>query len=160
MIHGRLKVLRDDRRTEQRIRDELKKLERTYAVAGYPGDVGQHLGSGLTMAELAAVHEFGSVARNIPSRPFMRSTADDPSIQKRGYNLASRILDKVYAGTLKASQGVNQLGAWYVGEIQKRITRGPWVPNTLRTEKAKGSSRPLIDTTQLRNSTTYRVRFF
>lgn len=160
MFSARIRVLRDDASVANHIRAELRKLERTYAVAGYPGDLGNHLGAGLTMAELAAVHEFGSVARNIPSRPFMRTTADDPTVREKGFRLGSRIIDKVYLGTLSAGQGVAQLGEWYVGEIKRSITRRPWTPNSARTIARKGSGRPLIDTAQLRNSTTYRIRHF
>lgn len=123
------------------------------AVAvGIHEDAGMHKDSGLSMAELAAIHEFG--LGNVPERSFLRSWASE-----RGEELVIERAKMIESDLLKgqATQTLNKLGLLAVGEIQQRMALGTPPPNTDATIARKGSSVPLIDTGALRQSITYKV---
>jgi hypothetical protein len=111
----------------------------------------------LTVAMLGAIHEFGSPSENIPARPFMAQTyAKNLSLLK---SRSRAIVKGVQADRITAHEGLSKLGEWYTGAIKEEITTGEFAPLKPATVAAKGSSRPLIDTAQMRNSITWkRVR--
>jgi hypothetical protein len=143
--------------------EELKKLESYHTLVGYPGDsplkedrkkkTGKY-----TVAEVAAVHEFGSVARNIPARPFMAQTADSKQNQSLISRIGESALINLYAGKLTAEQALTRIGEAWIGLTKQTFITGKFAPLSKRTIKAKKSSRPLIDTAQLRNSVTQVIR--
>lgn len=101
----------------------------------------------LTVAQVAQWMEFGT--RNIPARPFLRQTF---------YRGRARIIS--LAKKLIKNGDVNfyeKLGLYTVGLIQSAIRDREFQANSLQTIKRKGSSTPLVDTGQLRNSITYKV---
>lgn len=137
---------------------ELAKAGGSFVKVGYPEEKSKvHKGEGqpIEMAQLAAVHEFGSPSRNIPARPFMAQTFDKhvAEVNKR----VSEIKDRIISGQVTAKQAWAQLGAWYKGMMQKEIRDGGFEPNKLKTIERKGSDRPLIDTGQLRQSIDFEV---
>lgn len=108
--------------------------------------VGIQAGSGEVL-EYAAYNEFGT--RNIPSRPFIRQTADTkrPQIAQA----QARIYDQVINGA-SAKGGMAKLGEWYQGILRANVLNGGWTPNAASTVAKKGSSRPLVDHGVLVNS--------
>ena len=105
--------------------------------------------------EYAAYNEFGT--ERIPSRPFMRRTADTkrPEIFAAMAGFASAIA----TGNLRPQQALNQLGLWYVDRIRQTIqSAGAWAePMSPRTVREKGSSAPLIDTRVMLRSVDHEV---
>lgn len=106
----------------------------------------------------AYLHEKGDPLWRIPPRPFLEPAieAHMPEIQKA----QAFILNKALAGqTDQVDFNINRLGlslqkwvkAWFVD------SRNGWAPNAPRTIKKKGSDRPNIDTSQLRNSIQYVI---
>ena len=55
------------------------------------------------------------------------------------------------------SQVTELVGMQMKSDISSTLTNGPWTPNSPVTIARKGSSRPLIDTGELRASITYRT---
>ena len=108
---------------------------------------------GLSMPEIAASNEFG--ASNVPARPFM-STAFDQNISKinKAINLEYR---KVQDGKKTADKALNLIGVAMVGLIKKQIRAIVTPPNSPRTIKEKGSSKPRIDFGQMIQSVTSKV---
>ena len=104
--------------------------------------------------QLAIIHEFGT--DKIPKRSFIRDSVDQnkDKIQKVISREAKAIADEKY----NTSVAMERLGLYIVGVIKKRISTG--IPPALEenTIKRKGSSIPLIDTGQLRNSITHEVK--
>lgn len=98
-------------------------------------------------------NEFGT--RHIPERPFLRR-AMSGNRSKYGLFLAARAKDIVEQRDT-CERVINQLGLLAVGDIQHEITALRTPPNAPATIKAKGSSNPLIDTGEMRQSVTYRV---
>lgn len=82
--------------------------------------------SPLTVAEVAAVLEFGTEDGHIPERSAVRSTFDEEKeeLQKRSYELMADIL----FGKITRDDALNILGAQLVAAIKKKITTGAGVP--------------------------------
>jgi hypothetical protein len=109
----------------------------------------------ITLAELAAVHEFGSELAGIPERSFIRSTLREE--QPRAEALCLRLARGVIAERLEVDAALGLLGTWAVAAIQAKIRSN--IPPELKqaTIDRKHSSLALVDTGQLLNSITYGI---
>lgn len=107
----------------------------------------------VTVLDVAFWNEFGT--KTIPSRSFIRAwfTETEPQIREK----LGGLMAKVLMGRLDKKTALDQLGVWMVGSIQARMSRGIPPPNAASTILRKGSSKPLIDTGQLRASITFKV---
>jgi len=124
-----------------------------------------HQDSRLTVAQIANVHEFGMTIVQpkmrrtivIPERSFLRATIDQyrEAIARRQVLLTQGYL----LGKFALEPAMELLGQYVVGLIKQRIANGIAPPNKPSTIARKRSSKPLIDTGQLRNSITYKVEF-
>jgi phage gpG-like protein len=111
---------------------------------------------GLSIVEVARTHEFGSITKKIPARSFLRVPFYEKEKQVdnlifRGYKMmveknetVDKALDLIGLGARDISVGAFRDNNWQ--ELK---------PSTI---KAKGSSAPLIDTGNLRQSITWEVR--
>jgi len=115
---------------------------------------GKHEGSDLTVAQIGFWNEFGTVL--IPERSFIRATIKDKSKEIKA--ISAKEFKKVINGKTTSKDGLGILGAFTAGLIQERFTSNDWKPNTSRTQLRKGSSKPLIDTGELRQSISYEVK--
>ncbi len=132
----------------------LKRLDDGFVNVGILAGTGRHEDSALTVATIGFFHEFGTVT--IPERSFIRSTIQGKSKEIKAVSRAQ--LKKVINGSTTTEKGLGILGAFTAGLIQEKFTSNNWAPNTARTELRKGSSTPLIDTGQLRQSISYEVK--
>ena len=97
-----------------------------------------------TLEEVALWNEFGT--ETIPARPFL-------SRAQKSANLRCQKLVKVrMEENADVEQIAKEIGVMLQDEIQQQITKGNCAPNAPSTIKRKGSSRPLIDTGNLRQS--------
>jgi hypothetical protein len=112
-------------------------------------------GSPLTLLEVAAIHEFGAPAAGIPQRSFIRAGVDAqlPEIQRVQRALAAQTI----RGALTLDVALDRLGAKVAALLQNRIAAGIDPPNSAATIARKGSSKPLVDTGQLKAAITWRV---
>lgn len=133
----------------------LQSLSGSYVKVGWPGEDTRMHSGGITMAGLAMVHEFGSPARNIPSRPVLKQTAQTSMPKQK--KLCASLLQQITSSRITPRQAFGRLGEWYVGAIKTTFTTGNFKPLAPSTILRKRSSRPLIDTGQLRGSVTSRV---
>ena len=138
-----------------KLKKELGVLDGSYVAVGYPKEKPKIIEASFFVASLAAVHEFGSIKRKIPSRPFMRKTFKREL--KNILKLRQVLYEKVLDGKLRVSVALSRLGAWYVGQIKNSFTSESFQALKKKTIARKGSSKPLIDTGRLRNSATYKV---
>lgn len=111
-----------------------------------------------TNALIGAIHEFGSVTKNIPRRSFLK----DP------ITLKAKEIEKVVADSLskdfvkKGGDAIAFERAAIKGEeiVQRAFQAGgfgKWEPLSKKTIDRKGSSSKLIDTAQLRKSISSKV---
>lgn len=144
----------------QRLKQDIQRNGKARVHVGILGGSGARISepSGLTNPELGAIHEFGVVDKNIPSRSFLRM----PVIQQLPVALQATnkgqwhkvILAKGIKGALAL------LGVYAIDVIHLAFETGGfgfWQALKARTIKRKGSSAILIDTAQLRQSITAEV---
>lgn len=91
----------------------------------------------------------------IPERPFMRNTMRDKNAAYRA--ALKQAAKSVLNGALSLDMVMRRLGVMAVGDIQAEITALRSPPNSPVTIARKGSSNPLIDTGEMRQSVTYKV---
>lgn len=117
---------------------------------------------GITMIELAAIHEFGSPANGIPERSFIRSTFERPDVVLKLNAYAGRLARAIVDDKTTWQVALGQLGAWAAAQvkatIKNRQTTGPEPQqNKPSTIEKKGSDLPLVDTGRLINAITWLV---
>lgn len=106
----------------------------------------------LTVLDVAEWNEFGL---GVPERSFIRAWFD--GAQAEGKIFIRKMLLQVVAGRFTPEQAYELIGLRFVGQMQQRIADGIEPPNAASTIAKKGSSKPLIDTGQLRSSITYVI---
>lgn len=111
--------------------------------------------SGLSLVEVALIHEFGAPAAGIPQRSFLRATIDEhaPDIRRLILAVAARALD----GAITPAQALDQIGSKVAGWVQTRIDQGIAPPLKPETIARKGSSKPLVNVGQLKAAVTWKV---
>ena len=127
--------------------DKLKKGE---VAVGVPASSGSY--DGISVVEVAAINEFGTA--RIPERSFLRVPLNQ-SRDKLGKALehaAKSMIDGKSDFT-----AMSQVGAMGAAICQEAISNGIAPANKPSTIQKKGSSTPLIDTGNLRQSITYVV---
>lgn len=134
--------------------DELKRHMTSRSVKiGFPQ--GPTEKDGTPVAMIAAVHEFGVPKKNIPERSFLRSSIHEhmPNyLRLNRANLLRVIRSKI---TIEAALGL--LGQMAAGDAKRMIRNGNFVPLAPSTIRAKGSSKPLIDSGTMLQTLTYEV---
>jgi hypothetical protein len=111
---------------------------------------------GITIAQIASIHEFGSKDGTIPERSFMRSALADHS--KEFKRLTKKVCDQVLMGRTDKKKGVGILCQKVVDWFAAKIDENVPPPNTQATIDRKGSDHTLIDTGQLKNSLDWEIR--
>lgn len=137
----------------------IKGLKNISVTVGVQGDMAQeeHPDGAMTMATLAATHEFGSEdGRHPPQRSYLRSTFDEN--QERYKKEMDKGGKDVAKGKITARGVMFELGEGIRKDIIKKIKAGIPPELSQRTKDAKGSSTPLIDKGHLIGSITSVVR--
>lgn len=138
----------------KRLEELKKKLKSVQIKVGLPKGTPNH-DNGESIVEIGTVHEFGSPSRHIPERSFIRSTLNE---QKANYfKLAQSQGVKLLEGKQSFNNAVETIGIWGQAQIIKKFRNNDWAENAPLTVALKGSSTPLIDTGQLRQSITWEV---
>lgn len=148
--------------------NQIKELSGKFVTIGIHGDKGEQkkiirlepagkklaagkkretINQNLTLATVAQWNEFGN--SKIPARSFLRSVLHDN--RKKIDENAKIILKK------RPDIFFETIGQSIVNMIQKKISEGVPPPNKPATIARKGSSKPLVDTGQLRTSITFKV---
>ena len=136
--------------------ERFKEIGKPKVYIGVPASKnGMHEG-GINMATLLAIHVLGAPSRGIPQRDPLRP----PLIAN-----AQRYSDLLALGLKNAlSDGTDpklvyeKIGIVATNDVYDYFVTGNFKPLSEKTIKAKGSSKPLIDTEELRGAITYEVR--
>ncbi|QQP86940.1 phage virion morphogenesis protein [Entomomonas asaccharolytica] len=139
----------------QTLEDELLKLANKHVVVGVPASNNSR-SDGVTNALIAAVHELGVPELNIAERSFLRASLTGN--QGKYIRLNAENFKRVLNHQMSIDQALNVLGLIAAGDVKAFIANGDFTPLKPETIKRKGSSKPLIDTGELRQSITYEVR--
>lgn len=151
--------VRVDTDTLAKLREDIQKNGKARVHVGILGVSAERVsGDTLNNPSLGAVHEFGSIERNIPSRSFLRM----PVIQELPAALQATTKDQWHKVIVKKGLlgALGLLGSYALDVIQLAFDTsgfGSWSPLKPRTIRRKGSSAILIDTAQMRQSITAEV---
>ena len=155
-----------------KIERELKAARKLVALVGIPSDAKRHEDNpNIGLAEIAFIMEKGSVVNNIPARPFMQQTRQRN--EKRMMGLSKKLLKALSNGSTTAIDAIKKLGGAYELAMKEIFTKGSfegnaqitidggWMRNHVSGKpfyvKGKKSTRPLIDTSLLRQSIKFKV---
>ncbi len=132
-----------------------KAVQQAYVTVGVHQEEGDKPHGAFTVAQIAAVHEYGSEDGKIPQRSFIRDT-HDLNLQANLERL-KRLEEHVLTGKLTQHQLLTYLGEVASKQMVSRINQGIAPALKPATIKRKGSSKPLIDTGQLKGSISFKV---
>lgn len=143
--------------TDRGYRDLMKRIEackRAAILVGITQGTGaaSHEGTGRSVLDIAMIHEFGL---GVPERSFIRGWFD--AFQPTASKQIAALMASVVSGKRTLSQVLELLGVRFVGECQRYMINGPFQALSPITIRRKGSSKPLIDTGQMKSSVTYRI---
>lgn len=125
-------------------------------VGVHSAEGGNTHSEGLTVGDIASIHEFGAPAAGIPQRSFIRGWFDE-----RQEFIASTLraqFKAVVDGKRPIEQAAERVALAFEGDVKQRILENIPPPLSPRTVKRKGSSLALVDTGQLRNAIRAVVR--
>lgn len=108
------------------------------------------------VADIAWKNDHGSFAEKIPTRPFGSTMISRYSSKIR--KLINREMKAYTEGQQSLEKAYNRIGLACAGYMKDNLTNGNWKANAPLTIFLKGSSKPLIDTGQMRQSITYIVK--
>jgi len=131
----------------------LTELARNEVAVGVPETAPDK--DGASQAYIAAIHEFGSPRNNIPKRSFLASTLNE-NLGKYANILTNEINNTVLKSSIIPS--LKKLAIVVQNDVLSKFTNNSWQQNAPSTVKQKGSSAPLIDTGELRQSIRGIVR--
>jgi hypothetical protein len=134
------------------LRERMQDANRAVMV-GVPA--GKTEPDGTSLAMIAAVHEFGSPENGIPERSFIRAGILRGRTKFERLNAAN--LRLVVLGQKTVEQAIEQLGVVAAGEVKREFTVGTFEPLKPATIARKGSSKPLLDSGNLRQAVTYVI---
>lgn len=124
-----------------------------YVKVGLLEKAGVHIQSDLTVAQIGIIHEFGLPKARIPQRSFMRTSFDEN--KEKWLKITKGLKRRIEQGQLTVAKALDIIGLMIKRDITHKIVMGPFAPLSQRRIEEKGSSVPLIDTTQMINSIDY-----
>ena len=145
-----------------KVLDAIMSTPKYEVLVGYPSTSGEHSTKGgkgsIPLATLAAIHDLGAPNAGIPARPFVRNSVINRRAQYT--KLLADELRTAYAGKQGVPEAYEKLALVAGNGVQMEITspQPPFVPLKPATILRKGSSKPLIDSGQLRQAATGVVR--
>jgi hypothetical protein len=141
--------------------ERAQQIKDAYVKVGVLADDekgGMHYEGGeLTVAEIAAINEYGTQDGRIPSRSFLRSTFE--ARREELAEMGREFIEKVVDGKLDLAIALGRMGAWLANKVKRAITDGTGIEpeNRPSTVRKKGSSRPLVDTGRMLAAITWSV---
>ncbi len=154
-----LAEVRETDKQLQAVQKSIKELKKIDVLVGIPQEEAGREQNDITNAELLYIHTNGSPANNIPPRPVVEPAIQD-SKEEIGTLLKEAILKALEGDTGGAMAGMERAGTQGENAVKGWFTnpKNGWAENAESTKKKKGSSKPLIDTGQLRKSITHVVK--
>lgn len=140
----------DDREWKRIAKDVTQLLQDRRVRVGILGDDRN--------ATIGATHEFGSPARGIPERSFLRAALRKMRATGQLAGMTARVARLILDGRIKAERGLQLLGAWASAQVQAFIVDAN-IPPPLKpaTIARKGHDDTLRESGQLVGSITWAV---
>lgn len=109
--------------------------------------------TGMPVATIAAIQDFGAPAANIPPRPFFRNM-----IANKQGEWPSAIADLLRDNGMNVQQALDLAGFAIAGQLRQSIIDTNEPPLSPYTIRKKGFAKPLIETSHMINSVDHEVR--
>lgn len=135
--------------------DRLKAFNKPKVYVGVPSSTNARQGA-TNNATILATQTLGSPKKGIPQRDAMRPPLI-ANAQKYTESLALGLRNATINNT-DPMIVYEKIGMLAVGDIKQYFVSGSFVPLKQKTIDAKGSSKPLISTGELRSSISHEVR--
>ena len=104
---------------------------------------------GTSVIMVGTVHEFGSPARNIPQRSYLRSTVES---NKRSYkDMFKKLSIRIIKGQITKKEALGLVGLQVQTDVRQKIT------DIKEPDLKSREGNPLVDTGHLRQSITFEV---
>ena len=136
--------------------ERFREIGKPKVYIGVPASKnGMHEG-GINMATLLAIHVLGAPSRGIPQRDPLRP----PLIAnaQRYSDLLALGLKNALSDSTDPKLVYEKIGIAATNDVYDYFVTGNFKPLNQKTIDRKGSSKPLIDSEELRGSITYEVR--
>ncbi len=144
---------------------EIEKVKKKpFVKVGILGSSGMHQAekegdAPVTVVDVAVFNEYGTTTKlgnvGTPERPFIRTTHDEK--EQTINNYIDQGVDQIFAGNMKVVELLSKTGVMVQAFIKSKINAITDPRNAPSTIAEKGSSKPLIDTGQMRNSVNFEV---
>ena len=137
--------------------ERFKDIGKPKVYIGVPASKNSiHKDSKINMATLLAIHVLGAPSRGIPQRDPLRP----PLIAnaQRYTDLMAQGIKNALANGTDPNIVYEKIGIVAVNDVNDYFVNGSFKPLNQKTIDRKGSSKPLIDTEELRGAITYEVR--
>lgn len=118
---------------------------------GVLGSGGAEDHEGITMLELATIHELGN--RNMKPRSFIRSTFERADVKTEQSKVSKELAKQIISGKMPIDQALSILGAWGVDQVKLSISG-----RKIRQELKSRSGTALIDTGRMINAINFEVK--
>lgn len=152
---GRVKVFLNDRKL-RKLEKKLAGLVAKRVQVGIVEGAGNH-SSGISMAELAAIHLFGAPSKNIPARDFLRAPLE--AAKSEQIRITTMVAKSITHTGMSIEKGLDVIGIWGEATIKAAMRSGDIKPsNAPSTVARKGSSTPLVDTGELHDAISHKVK--
>ena len=135
--------------------ERIAELGEPKVYIGIPSSTNARQGAS-NNATIAAVHELSAPTRGIPARPFLIPTMQNNA--EKYTNLMAQGFRNALQDKEKAAEVYEKIGLVASTDVQDYIVSGQFVPLKQSTIDRKGSSKPLLDTGEMRNSISWEVR--
>ena len=136
--------------------ERFREIGKPKVYIGVPASKnGMHEG-GINMATLLAIHVLGAPSRGIPQRDPLRPPLIANAQQYN--NLLTLNLKNALSDGTDPKIVYEKIGIVATNDVKDYFITGNFKALSEKTIKAKGSSKPLIDSGELRNSISYEVR--
>lgn len=137
--------------------DRLRDIGKPKVYIGVPSSKNPiHKDSGINMATLLAIHTLGAPSKGIPQRDAIRPPLINNA--QRYTDLMAQGIRNAIANKEDPSVVYEKIGIVASNDVKQYFIEGNFKPLADATVDRKGSSKPLIDTGELRSSITYEVR--
>lgn len=136
--------------------ERFREIGKPKVYIGVPASKnGMHEG-GINMATLLALHVLGAPSRGIPQRDPLRPPLINNA--QRYTDLMAQGIKNALANSTDPNVVYEKIGIVASNDVKDYFVSGSFKPLDQKTIDRKGSSKPLVDTGELRSSITYEIR--
>lgn len=149
-------VKRKDPRAMERLLENVVRVKGRKVEVGFPNADEMHREAGMSVKQLALIHEFGTIDGHIPARPFIQPTMHKNRFEYR--RMMFKSAKELTLGRKDADAALTEIGKRAVDDMRLTILEGNFKALAESTIAKKGHSQPLIESDQMYDAIDYEVK--